>query len=218
MQIYTPPPYENPEILYQDECLIAVNKPAGLLSVPGRGEDKQDCLVTRVQQAFPTARIVHRLDMATSGIMLLALDCETHRLLSGLFEHRKVEKTYIAVVEGLVKNSRGEIDAPLICDWPNRPRQKVDFEKGKPSTTLYNCISQDKQKLTSRIQFKPITGRSHQLRVHAQYIGHSILGDTLYSSGQSCWQASRLLLHASEISFEHPVDKQSLSIHCEPAF
>ena len=129
------PPTEQPKILYIDTDIIIVNKPPGLLSVPGRGDDKQDCLISRVQLGYPEALIIHRLDMSTSGILVLARSPEIHRIMSKKFQDREVSKQYIAVVKGLVSKEHGEIDLPLITDWPNRPKQKVDFESGKPSLT-----------------------------------------------------------------------------------
>ena len=181
---YLPPEDNGLDILYQDEYLLVLNKPAGLLSVPGRDEDKQDCQIHRVQREFPTAMIVHRLDMATSGAMVIALNEEIHRNLSILFEKRQVEKKYVAVVAGLVKNQQGLINLPLITDWPNRPKQMIDHERGKPSRTQFNVLDYDHKRNTTRVELIPETGRTHQIRVHLQSIGHAILGDRLYASDE----------------------------------
>lgn len=205
-------------MLYQDEYLLAVDKPAGLLSVPGRGADKQDCLVSRLQADFPDALIVHRLDMGTSGILLLARSKPLERALSILFQQRRVHKRYLAVVAGNMQPECGEINLPLVTDWPNRPRQMVSFELGKPSCTRYQVIAYDPQTDTTRVELEPVTGRSHQLRVHLQALGHPILGDELYATPTIHAQSSRLLLHAFSIQFPHPVTGASLTIHSETPF
>jgi tRNA pseudouridine32 synthase/23S rRNA pseudouridine746 synthase len=192
------------EILFQDEQLLIVNKPSGLLSVPGRGEDKQDCLSVRIQQQFPNALVVHRLDMATSGLMVFARGEAMQRELSRLFREREVTKRYMALVAGVLENEVGEIDLPLIVDWPNRPRSKVDFELGKPSLTRYRLLGIEGG--DSRVELEPITGRTHQLRLHLASIGHPIIGDTLYD-GRS---AERLMLHATHLGFNHPITSKPL--------
>lgn len=213
---YTPPA-EDAEILYTDDDLIVVNKSAGLLSVPGRGEDKQDCLITRIQDHYPDALIVHRLDLPTSGILVLARSAETHRALSQLFQNREVSKEYTAVVSGIVLQQTGEINLPLITDWPNRPMQKVDYETGKPSLTRYEILNTNKENHTTRLRLTPVTGRSHQLRVHLLSIGHVIIGDGLYSEIEEKKQ-QRLLLHANKIEFIHPCTHKFLSIECSCPF
>lgn len=218
MRPYLPPSHEKLDILFQDEHLIAVNKPAGLLSVPGRGEDKQDCMVSRLQKEFPAALVVHRLDMATSGIMLLALNIDVQRQLSRMFELRQLEKIYIAVVNGLIEEEQGVIDAPMICDWPNRPRQVIDYENGKPAKTRFRCLLRNTEASTTRVELSPETGRSHQLRVHMQSIEHPIVGDELYNSTQSKALSTRLLLHASELGFMHPISSKPVKVRCEPDF
>ena len=215
---YNPPANTGLDILYQDEDLLLINKPAGLLSVPGRGEDKQDCLIQRVQAELPDARIVHRLDMETSGVMMMALNAEVHRQLSMLFEQRKVQKRYIAVVGGQVKDESGLVDLPLITDWPNRPKQIIDHERGKPSRTSFKVISVDHDKKTTRVELIPETGRSHQIRVHLQSMGHAILGDRLYASDMFREMSMRLLLHSTFISFDHPVSGNNISIASEAPF
>jgi len=204
--------------VYEDEYLLAVDKPSGLLSVPGRGPDKADCLSGRVQQIFPEARIVHRLDMETSGLLLFARNEETQRLLGQLFEKRKIEKTYIAIVHGRPQTDSGIIDAPLIADWPNRPLQKIDFDNGKPSQTRYRLLSYDTLLDQARLRLEPVTGRSHQLRVHLHYLGHPITGDKLYFSPGMTSRAKRLALHASALGFPHPHTGASLTISCPVPF
>lgn len=191
-------------ILHHDvHCVVAV-KPSGLLSVPGRGADRQDCLAARVRAAFDDALVVHRLDMATSGLMLFARGAEMQRRLSHAFAQREVHKRYVAVVHGSFDRSAGEIDLPLIADWPNRPRQKVDPQLGKPSLTRYRVLESDAASDTTRVELEPVTGRAHQLRVHLLAIGHGIVGDALYGSLDASNPHARLLLHATSLRFAHP--------------
>jgi len=190
------------DILYSDEDLVVVNKPTLLLSVPGRGAEKQDCVVSRLAPHFPGIREVHRLDWETSGLMLLAKNREAHRELGRQFREREVEKRYIAVVHGELAAGQGEVDLPLRCDWPNRPRQMVDHEQGKPSLTRWRRLSVDNG--CSRVELSPVTGRSHQLRVHMMAMGHPILGDRLYAHAEGLAMAERLLLHAAHLAFVHP--------------
>lgn len=203
---YAPPPDHGLMILHEDEALLVLNKPAGLLSVPGRGPDKADCLASRVQRRFPDALTVHRLDMETSGLILMARGPAIQRALSELFARRQVSKRYAAVVAGRVDPPRGEIDLPLLTDWPNRPRQMVEPRLGKPSQTRYALRHFDVATDTSRIALEPLTGRSHQLRVHMLAIGHPILGDSLYAPAAVRHAAPRLLLHAEYLAFAHPLD------------
>ena len=198
-------------LLHVDRSLIVVNKPTRLLSVPGRGPDKQDCLIARVQTEFPDALIVHRLDYDTSGVLVLARGKNMHRELSILFQERRVTKRYIAVVAGLPVEERGLVDLPLIVDWPRRPLHKVDFALGKTALTRYEVLARDPEKNTARLALTPETGRTHQLRVHMQALGHPILGDPLYAEGTARNQAERLLLHAQHLAFAHPVTGKSLS-------
>ncbi len=195
--------------LYEDDTLLAVDKPAGLLAVPGRGEANRDCVAARLQAETADALIVHRLDQATSGVMLFGRGAPAQRALSIAFAERRVAKRYEAVVQGLVSGSAGEIDLPLATDWPNRPRQKVDHERGKPSLTRWLVLSRDIAAETTRLQLEPVTGRSHQLRVHLAAIGHAIVGDTLYAPPGD---APRLLLHACELRLPHPADGCTLVI------
>src|SRR5690606_2143327 len=168
-------------ILYEDDDLLILNKPAGLLTVPGRGPDKQDCLINRAIKYNPNARVVHRLDQGTSGIVMIPLNYLTLRRLTKLFEARGIHKHYLAVVAGLVEQDEGEVKLPLICDWPNRPLQKVCFESGKPAHTRFTVLERDTDKKITRMLLEPVSGRTHQLRVHMLSLGHPILGDQLYA-------------------------------------
>lgn len=215
---YEPPADAGLNILYQDDDLLIVDKPAGLLSVPGRDEDKQDSQILRVQNEFPNARIVHRLDMATSGAMVMALNDEIHRQLSMLFEKRKIQKRYLAVVDGVMQEESGLIDLPLITDWPNRPKQMIDYERGKPSRTQFTVMGHDKDNNTTLLELIPLTGRTHQIRVHLQSLGHAILGDRLYATDEVRKKSKRLLLHSTHLSFQHPVSGDIVSIHSEAPF
>ena len=214
------------ELIYEDSALLVFNKPSGLLSVPGKGPEKADCLRTRVQQVYPEALTVHRLDMSTSGILLMARSAELHRKLSIAFANREVEKRYIAVVDGKVIENLPDnpaetwqlIDKPIATDWINRPMQKIDAIDGKSSQTRYKVMSYDESTQTTRLELAPVTGRTHQLRVHLQSIGHSILGDHLYASDEVQAKSERLLLHASELHLAHPVSGKSLTFQCASPF
>jgi len=202
-------------VIYEDADLLVLDKPAGLLSVPGRGEDKQDCLSKRVQLRWPDALIVHRLDMATSGLMVLARGLVNQRILNEAFSNRAVTKRYTAVVDGVAQqaiNAWHTIDLPIIVDWPNRPRRIIDAREGKPSLTHWRVLSKDEAQQTTRVELEPVTGRSHQLRVHLQAIGHPILGDALYGCTRVQGLADRLLLHACAIEFKHPVKGDALQL------
>ena len=203
-------------LIYLDEDLLVLDKPAGLLSVPGRGPDKQDCLSARVQARWPGALTVHRLDMATSGLLLMARNPHSQRQLSLAFETRQIHKHYVAVVHGQLQGgTQGLIDLPLAVDWPSRPLQKVDSLRGKPSQTRWQILEQAQDK--TRLLLQPLSGRTHQLRVHLQAIGHPIVGDALYGADAGP-QAPRLLLHASALMFTHPLSGQSLHIESPPPF
>lgn len=214
---YTPPPNRGLELIYSDEYLLAVNKPAGLLSVPGRGEDKTDSLATRVQAEYPDALVSHRLDRDTSGLLLFPRGADIHRRISLMFEKREMHKSYLAVVMGRFEQAEGEVDLPMIVDWPNRPRQMVDAATGKPALTRYRVLSYEVASNTSRVALEPVTGRTHQLRVHMSAIGHPIVGDTLYG-GNLDGLAERLQLHAHTLDFQHPVSGVSLNLVCKPPF
>jgi tRNA pseudouridine32 synthase/23S rRNA pseudouridine746 synthase len=194
------------ELIYRDEYLLVVNKPSGLLAVPGRGADKQDCLSARLLRKFPDSLIVHRLDMATSGLMVFARGIAMQRRLSHMFSNRVVEKRYVAIVAGLLDPDSGEVNLAIAADWPNRPLRKIDAGLGKPSLTRYHSLDQDAG--TTRVELEPVTGRTHQLRIHMAAIGHPILGDALYGNAAG---ASRLMLHARSLSFAHPVSAEPLN-------
>ncbi len=202
------------KLLHADDALIVVDKPSGLLAVPGRGEAGRDHLAGRVQAHYPDALVVHRLDMSTSGLMLFARGPAVQRALSQAFAARQVHKRYVAVVQGLVQADAGQIDAPLAADWPQRPRQRVDEEHGKPSTTLWRVLARDADR--TRLELEPLTGRSHQLRVHLLHIGHPICGDALY--GPELPLADRLLLHASALAFAHPLHGAACRFESAPPF
>ena len=187
---------------FADDELLVVDKPSMLLSVPGRGPEKQDCLIGRLAAEYGEVLAMHRLDWETSGLMVVARSKAAHRELSRQFQQREVSKQYTAVVYGHVEAERGEVELPLICDWPNRPRQKVDMEQGKPSLTRWELLQRGEG--WSRLLLIPVTGRSHQLRVHMLSMGHPILGDPLYAEGRVQQMADRLQLHASSLSFHHP--------------
>lgn len=212
------PPVTPLAILHVDDALLVLDKPSGLLSVPGRGEGKQDCLASRVQAIYPEALTVHRLDMSTSGLIVMARGPEMQRKLNALFEGRQVEKRYVAIVAGRLEKDAGEIDLPMITDWPNRPRQMIDFERGKPSLTRYRVLDYDAARDRSRVALEPFTGRSHQLRLHMHAIGHPILGDELYGTQETLAASSRLLLHAEWLRFPHPTSGLPIEFECMTLF
>jgi tRNA pseudouridine32 synthase / 23S rRNA pseudouridine746 synthase len=206
-----------PEIVHLDPHLLIAVKPSGLLSVPGRGPDKQDCLIARLTQQIPDALVVHRLDMPTSGLMIFARGQEAQRLLSTAFANREIQKKYTAVVAGHMAADQGQVDLPLLTDWPNRPLQKIDHEIGKPALTRYTVLQRQATDCT-RVMLEPITGRTHQLRVHLCAIGHPILGDMLYAPPAIQNQSARLLLHACALHFTHPLTGKLLQFQHEPPF
>jgi tRNA pseudouridine32 synthase / 23S rRNA pseudouridine746 synthase len=208
-------------LLYADDSLLVLDKPSGLLAVPGRGEDKQDCLSARVQRRYPDALVVHRLDMATSGLMLMARGIAMQRVLAKSFEMRQVHKRYIAVVQGCLlppesADGWGLIDLPIVVDWPRRPLRIIDAERGKPSLTRWRCLAFDEANDSTRVELEPTTGRSHQLRVHLQALGHPILGDALYGSAAAA--APRLLLHACALGLAHPLSAEPMRFESLPPF
>ena len=212
--------HEPLDVVHEDAWLLALVKPAGLLAVPGRGPDKADCLSARAQHRWPGALVVHRLDQATSGLMLLARDASTQRRLSTAFAERRVHKRYEALVHGRLTaptapDGWGDIDLPLIVDWPNRPRSKVDASLGKPSRTRWRPLAHDVIGHTTRLALEPVTGRSHQLRVHLLALGHPIVGDTLYGQPDG---ADRLMLHACALSLAHPAHGAPLTLHSTAPF
>jgi len=210
------------DVLYDDAHLLVLNKPSGLLSVPGKSLDHRDCLESRAVSAHPDARIIHRLDMETSGVIVLAKDKKTQALISKQFERRKTQKTYIARLFGHLKMDEGSVDLPLICDWPNRPKQMVDHTNGKAALTHFKVLEREKagaDKLAvTRVKFTPVTGRSHQLRVHALSIGHPILGDNLYGETASKKAEKRLQLHALSLTLFHPSLEKSVTFEAPLPF
>jgi tRNA pseudouridine32 synthase / 23S rRNA pseudouridine746 synthase len=193
-----------PPILHLDERIIVLDKPAGLLSVPGIGEEKRDCLAVRVAREYSGARIVHRLDRDTSGVIIMARDAEAHRELSRQFHDREVSKTYIAVVAGVIEDDSGVIDLPMCKDMDpaNAPRQVIDHAEGRTAVTHWWV--QQRMADRTRVLLKPITGRSHQLRLHLKSVGHPILGDDLYAPANVLAMADRLMLHAQSLTVVHP--------------
>jgi tRNA pseudouridine32 synthase/23S rRNA pseudouridine746 synthase len=202
---YRPPP--GLDIVHEDERLIVCNKPSGLLTVPGKDPSLADCLEARVQARYagrPDTKVVHRLDKDTSGLLLLAFDKAALGLLGSQFEHRKVEKYYVARVWGRIEGEEGLVDLPLATDWENKPRQRVDHERGRPSLTRWQVLA--REETATRLKLVPLTGRTHQLRVHMLALGHPILGDSFYASGAALAAADRLQLHAQMLGFFHPAD------------
>jgi len=209
------PPTTPLDVLHEDAELIAVNKPSGLLSVPGRGAHLADCLLSRVQAVFPQALLVHRLDRDTSGVMVFAQTPHAQRHMSMQFEQRQTRKTYVARVWGHVTGKIGTVDLPLIVDWPNRPRQMVCHETGKPAVTDWRVIKYEEG--ATRMRLFPKTGRSHQLRVHMLALGHPILGDPFYAEGPAR-AFPRLMLHSEELRLKHPDGGQSMKFRAKPDF
>jgi tRNA pseudouridine32 synthase / 23S rRNA pseudouridine746 synthase len=211
---YTPP--QDPlEYLHTDAQIVVVNKPAGLLSVPGRGAHLADCLLSRVQLAFPEALLVHRLDRDTSGVIVFALTPHAQRNLSMQFEQRSTRKVYVARIEGRLEPRAGEVDLPLIVDWPNRPRQMVCHDTGKASQTEWNVVKYGDGE--TRVRLTPKTGRTHQLRLHMLALGHAILGDPLYATGAAL-DHDRMMLHSQELRIKHPETSQSVRFRAKPDF
>lgn len=214
MTDYTPP--DSPlDILHQDHEILLVNKPAGLLSVPGKGPHLADCLISRIQAEFPRALLVHRLDRDTSGVMVFALTPHAQRHLGLQFEKRQVKKIYVARLWGQLEPRSGVVDLPLIVDWPNRPLQKVCFETGRAALTEWKVLSHGERE--TRVRLMPKTGRSHQLRVHMKELGHVILGDPLYASG-AAREFERLMLHSEELRLRHPNGGEPLRFRAKAAF
>ncbi|EJE54030.1 23S RNA-specific pseudouridylate synthase [Acidovorax sp. CF316] len=210
------------QALHEDADILVLYKPAGLLCVPGRGPDKQDCLSARAQQRWPGALIVHRLDQATSGLVLMARHIDAQRRLGLAFEQRQVHKRYVAVVQGHMGLVDGgtwaDIDLPIAADWERRPLRVIDAAAGKPSLTRWRADAHDAAAHTTRLLLEPVTGRTHQLRVHLAAVGHAILGDALYADAATQACAPRLLLHASELALAHPVTGEPLQFHLAPDF
>ena len=204
------------QIIYQDEYIVAVNKPQALLSVPGLGPDKQDCLISRLVKVVPEAKVVHRLDCYTSGIMLFAIGIEMQRALSRIFHDRQIQKQYIAVVKQWFDENEGVIKFPMRCDINNRPHQIVDYEHGKSAVTFWQVLQRKDE--TVRLLLKPVTGRTHQLRVHCSAMGYPIIGDGLYGDGNDEIKQPRMLLHADNLLFEHPVTNKEMHLFAECEF
>jgi len=215
-----------PPVLHADDGLLVVDKPAGMLSVAGRGPAGEDCLHARLRQAWPDALVVHRLDMATSGLMVFARGKRAQRILSIAFAGRAVDKRYVAIVAGKPEPANTDdegwatIELPLAADWPARPRQKVDAASGRPSLTRWRVARETLRAWEggTRLELQPVTGRSHQLRVHLAAIGHPILGDALYAPGPIAGAAPRLLLHAQSLALAHPADGRPLVWRCDAPF
>lgn len=208
LDVFRPSAEWRPDIVYEDDALLILEKPANMLSVPGKAEDMKDSLLSRAEQFFAPAFLVHRLDCATSGLMMFAKSKQIQKELSILFQQRKIQKTYIADVTKPMPIQAGLIDVPLRCDWPNRPKQMVDWHQGKPSLTQWEQAPHS----PNRVYLYPITGRSHQLRVHLQWLGSPIAGDRLYSDCSLPNQPERMHLHAHTLSLAHPVTREPLSI------
>ena len=209
------PPTAPLAILHEDHELLFVDKPAGLLSVPGKGEHLADCLLTRVQAAFPTALLVHRLDRDTSGVMVFALTPHAQRHLGLQFENRQTKKTYVARIAGRLEPKTGTVDLPIAVDWPNRPRQRVDHENGRPAVTDWRVQRATDEE--TRVRLMPRTGRSHQLRVHMLALGHPILGDPFYATG-AARDHPRLMLHSQELRLRHPDGGRGLTVSSKAPF
>lgn len=212
--IYAPPQVPL-TILHADDDIVVADKPAGLLSVPGRGSERADCLIARLRAEFPTVLLVHRLDLDTSGVIVFALTGQAQVHLGRQFENRRTQKRYVAMVSGHPSEAKGRVDLPLIVDWPNRPRQKVCHETGRPAQTDWRVLRQEGP--NARLRLRPITGRSHQLRVHMLAIGHPILGDPLYATGTALAHP-RLMLHAQSLRLRHPDGGKGLTISAPVPF
>lgn len=208
------PPMGDLKILMEDEVILLVDKPSGLLSVPGKSEDHKDCLEARVKQYASDTLPIHRLDMDTSGVMIFAKDKNAQRNLGLQFERRKVEKTYVARVDGLIEDEEGLVDLPMIVDWPNRPLQKIDHDTGKPAQTFWKVLENETN--VTRVELRPFTGRSHQLRVHMKALGHTILGDRFYGNKRIQNLSDRLQLHSETLAFFHPAtgERTQVLVNC----
>lgn len=205
--VYRPP--DTPlDVVYQDAQIIVVHKPAGLLSVPGKLAGRADCMISRLQSAYWDALLVHRLDCDTSGLMIFARTKIAQGFLGQEFEKRRAAKTYVARVWGHLDGDSGQVDLPLATDWPNRPRQQVDFENGRAAQTDWQVVGRDA--ISTRVHLHPLTGRSHQLRVHMMALGHPILGDPIYATGQAR-DFPRLMLHAEKLSLHHPASRDRIT-------
>lgn len=203
---YRPPMEPYLDVLYVDNDVLVVNKPSGLLSVPGKDPSLWDCVEYRARQTYPTAGMCHRLDKDTSGVLVLGLNKRAHGRIGSQFEHRKTTKSYLARVSGIVEQDTGLVDLPLATDWLNKPRQRVDFDHGRPSQTEWHVLEREAN--ATRLRLVPLTGRTHQLRVHMKAIGHVILGDAFYAEEADFLAADRLQLHAAELGISHPTTEE----------
>ncbi|WP_417486523.1 RluA family pseudouridine synthase [Maricaulis sp.] len=199
---YTPPPVGPLPVLHRDDHILVIDKPSGLLTVPGNRPERADCLEARARDDFPTARIIHRLDMDTSGVIVLALTAHAQAHIGKQFEKRMTSKSYIAIVQGEMAGTTGRVDQPIITDWPNRPRQMICHERGRNAVTDWEVLEITDG--VTRVRLSPLTGRSHQLRVHMLHLGHPILGDNLYAPPEALAASDRLCLHAQQLGFRHP--------------
>ena len=204
------------KILYQDEYLLIINKPTGLLSLSGRHPDNWDSAYYRLIKDFPTANLVHRLDMGTSGLLIVALNKAVNGHIGKQFQNGTVKKTYVAILDGLLLDDEGQINVPIAKGV--FPQQKACYETGKQAATYYQVLERDFAQQTTRVLFKPITGRTHQLRIHSAQISHPILGCDLYATDQAFFKADRLMLHASHISFTHPITLNQITLDCPAPF
>ncbi|MBK0064932.1 MULTISPECIES: pseudouridine synthase [unclassified Acinetobacter] len=211
------PPLDPLETVYEDADFIVVDKPAGLLSVMGRLPQHQDSAYLRVLKQYPHARVTHRLDMATSGLLMFAKHRQAEIAMGKIFQARTIKKYYVALVQGQIVD-KGCVDVPLITDWPNRPKQKVDYEQGKHAKTLYQLLDYDHENQCSRILLEPVTGRSHQLRVHMQHLGHPILGDKLYHPTPFACALQRMALHATSLTFTQPFSEVEVQLEIKAPF
>ncbi|WP_435236944.1 RluA family pseudouridine synthase [Psychromonas sp. PT13] len=215
--VYYPPQSPYLDIIYQDDDIVVLNKPAGLLSVPGREIKHKDSLALRVLRVWPEACVVHRLDLATSGIIILAMRKSAQSHMGRQFQQKVINKTYYARVEGIIKEDSGLVDLPIRCDWDNRPRQIVDHEQGKQSQTKWQVIKREEH--STLVCLTPLTGRTHQLRVHMQAIGHAIVGDEFYATDFGIkLSPGRLALHAGSITLTHPSTNERITFDCPPPF
>lgn len=205
---YVPPPAGPLPLLHIDDDLLVLDKPSGLLTVPGNRPERADCLESRVQAEYPEARIIHRLDMDTSGVIVLARTAHAQRHIGLQFEKRQTRKAYEALVWGEMSEAAGQVDQPLITDWPNRPKQHIDPEHGRHAITNWKALERGDG--WTRVSLSPLTGRSHQLRVHMTHLGHPILGDNLYAHAQALAARPRLCLHAKCLGLRHPADGRTL--------
>ena len=216
--VYQPPQFPYLQLLYYDNDIVIANKPSGLLSVPGKAAAHQDSLERRLARVWPQIRVVHRLDMATSGLIVFAQHKAAQSALSKQFQARSVDKSYLARVYNQLPAAQGSVDLPLRCDWPRRPKQMVCHEHGKPALTHYQVMAYQPETNSTLVTLSPVTGRSHQLRVHMDALGCPILGDRLYGNNDSQRAAPRLQLHAQQLAFRHPGTDQPLRFLCPAPF